>query len=83
VSVFETAACTKPRARRHRRATLNVGEAETLGPHDLAVDCDGNREARQIFLHEQRARLLAFSIAPEYRSAGATATVDGTAAGSL
>ena len=53
---FRDAAGTKPRARRHRRAALDVGEAEALGPHDLAVNGDGNRETRQILLHEQRTR---------------------------
>ena len=80
---FRDGAETESRERRHRRAALDVGPAEALGPHDLAVHGDGNREARQILFHEQRARQAPGLLDGARVPLGVhAAAVDGTAAGS-
>ena len=81
---FRDAAKTEPRERRHRCAALDVGPAEALGPHQLAIHRDGNREARQVLLHDERAgQAPRFVNGARVPSRLTAAAVDGTAAGSV
>ena len=55
VSVFETLPGAESRERSHRHAAVHIRESEGFGPGDVAVASDGDRQARQILRHKQRA----------------------------
>ena len=52
--------CTDPelRIRRDGGALLEIGQAKAFGPHDVATNPDGHRQARQVLLGDPRANEL-------------------------